>query len=161
MIEHPTQLLQLELQRLSERAVLPAYQTALAAGLDLAACLPEGAQPLELIPIVKGGGVVLVPCGFAMAIPPGFEAQIRPRSGLAVKFGVSMPNTPGTIDADYRGEIKVPLINLGQEVYRIEHAARIAQMVLAPVARALIHVVPTLSPTARGEGGFGSTGVRA
>lgn len=160
---HPDRRLHtlLQIKLLSSRATAPAYQSALAAGLDLAACLPEGTEYLELVPIASGkggGGVVLVPCGFAMAIPPGFEAQVRPRSGLATKFGISMPNAPGTIDADYRGEVKVPLINLGRETFRVEHGMRIAQMVIAPVARAEVHVVKELSDTERGSGGFGSTG---
>jgi dUTP diphosphatase len=94
-----------------------------------------------------------------MALPVGLEAQIRPRSGLAVKHGISMPNTPGTIDADYRGEVKVPLINLGNEPFVIEHGMRIAQMVIAPVVRATIEQVDVLDETQRGTGGFGSTGV--
>ena len=100
----------------------------------------------------------MVPTGFAMAIPEGFEAQVRPRSGLAGKFGVTLPNAPGTIDADYRGEVKVPLINLGREPYTITHGMRIAQMVIAPVARASVQVLEELSETVRGVGGFGSTG---
>jgi len=93
-----------------------------------------------------------------MALPPGFEAQIRPRSGLATKFGVSMPNAPGTIDADYRGEVKVPLINLGRAPFTVEPAMRIAQMIIAPVARATLIETETLDETSRGAGGFGSTG---
>lgn len=143
---------------LSERATIPAYQTEHAAGMDLAACLPEDMPHVDLVPIVNGGGVVLVACGFAMALEVGFEAQVRPRSGLATKHGISMPNTPGTIDADYRGEVKVPLINLGRETFRIEHGMRIAQMVIAPVARAKIVQVDALTETLRGAGGFGSTG---
>lgn len=153
---HPS----LEIKLLSSRASLPAYQSEHAAGMDLAACLPEDVAHVDLVPITKGGGVVLVPCGFAMALEVGFEAQVRPRSGLAVKHGVSMPNTPGTIDADYRGEVKVPLINLGRETFRIEHGMRIAQMVIAPVARARVKTVESLTDTSRGEGGFGSTGTR-
>lgn len=122
--------------------------------MDLAACLPEG-EAVTLAP----GDIALIPCGFAMAFPDGFEAQVRPRSGLSVKHGISMPNAPGTIDADYRGEVKVPLINLGREAFSVEHGMRIAQMVIAPVARAEIVVVGTLDETARGAGGFGSTGV--
>ncbi len=130
---------------------LPSYQTAHAAGLDMCAAIDD---PIVLQP----GDIQLVPCGFRMAIPPGFEAQVRPRSGLAVKHGISMPNAPGTIDADYRGEVMVPLINLGRNAFTVERHMRIAQMVIAPVAQAVIAEVEELSPTDRGEGGFGSTG---
>jgi dUTP pyrophosphatase len=100
----------------------------------------------------------MVPCGFAMAIPHGFEAQVRPRSGLATKHGISMPNAPGTVDSDYRGEMMVPLINLGRAAFTVEHGMRVAQMVVAPVARATVREVDELDATARGQGGFGSTG---
>ncbi len=143
---------------LDPRVEPPCYQTPLAAGLDIAAFLPDLPDGLTLAPITQGGFVVMVPTGFAMAIPPGFEAQVRPRSGLAAKFAVTLPNSPGTIDADYRGEVRVPLINLGREPYVIRHGARIAQMVIATVARAQVLVVATLDDTARGQGGFGSTG---
>ncbi len=153
-------------KRLNERATLPRYQTDLAAGMDLHACLPEVDQArggLVLQPIGAPNSdapcnVLLVPTGLAMAIPPGFEAQVRPRSGLAAKFGVTVANAPGTIDADYRGELKVALINLGHKPFIIEHAMRIAQLVIAPVARAHIEEVESLGDTARGSGGFGSTG---
>ena len=157
----PQFLCDLSIRRLNSRAALPAYQTQLAAGMDLAACLPEsgpGSEGIELLPITRGGSIVMVPTGFAMAIPEGFEAQVRPRSGLASKFGVTMPNAPGTIDADYRGEVKVPLINLGREPCTITHGMRIAQMVIAPVARASVVEVQELGETVRGSGGFGSTG---
>ena len=131
--------------------MVPAYQSDQAAGLDLHAVL-DG--PLQ----ISAGEILLVPCGFAMAIPPGWEAQVRPRSGLATKHGISMPNAPGTVDADYRGEIRVPLINLGGEPFRIEPGMRIAQMVIAPVARVRVLEVEDLDETARGAGGFGSTG---
>ena len=143
--------LSLELKRLRPSAVLPAYQTELAAGLDLAADLDA---PVTIEP----GAIVLIPCGFAMALPPGFEAQVRPRSGLATKHGISMPNAPGTIDADYRGEVKVPLINLGRAPFVVEPGTRIAQMVIARVERAEVKEVEALTDTARGAGGFGSTG---
>ena len=142
----------LRIMPLSERATVPSYQTPHAAGLDLHAAI---AEPLDL----EAGGIMLVPCGFAMAVPVGYEAQVRPRSGLATKFGISMPNAPGTIDADYRGEVKVPLINLGRESFTIEPNMRIAQMVIAPVAHCSISVVESLDETNRGSGGFGSTGV--
>lgn len=141
------------LKKLSPRAILPEYKSAQAAGMDLSACLPEG-QRL----IIEPGRIVLVPLGFAIALPRGFEAQIRPRSGLATKFGVTVPNAPGTVDSDYRGEMMVALINLGREAYVVEHAARIAQMVIARHEHAAIHVVDELDQTDRGGGGFGSTG---
>lgn len=132
---------------------LPAYQSALAAGLDLLAAVQE---PLALQP----GARALVPTGLAMALPAGFEAQVRPRSGLAAKHGVTVLNTPGTIDADYRGEVKVILINLGEEPFQIVRGDRIAQMVIAPVLQAEIEEADVLSETGRGAGGFGSTGQR-
>lgn len=137
--------------RLHQGAQLPAYQTEHAAGLDLHACIEA---PVTLAP----GDIAMIPCGFAMAIPHGFEAQVRPRSGLATKHGISMPNSPGTVDSDYRGEMKVPLVNLGRAAFTVEHGMRIAQMVVAPVARATVRVVEELDGTSRGGGGFGSTG---
>lgn len=133
---------------------LPAYATAASAGLDLCAALES---TLTLVPMARA----LVPCGFAMALPSGFEAQVRPRSGLAAKHGVTVLNTPGTIDADYRGEVKVILVNLGTEPFVIERGMRIAQMVIAPVAQSEFSVVNNLDETARGAGGFGSTGLKA
>ena len=100
----------------------------------------------------------MIPCGFAMAIPHGYEAQVRPRSGLATKHGIGMPNSPGTVDSDYRGEMKVPLVNLGRASFVVEHGMRVAQMVIAPVTRAELVQVETLDETVRGAGGFGSTG---
>ena len=132
---------------------LPAYQTAHAAGLDLLAAVP-GDAPLTLDP----GARALVPTGLAIALPPGCEAQVRPRSGLAVKQGLTVLNAPGTIDADYRGEIQVLLINFGQAPVVIERGMRIAQMVVAKVDRARLTVVASLDVTQRGSGGFGSTG---
>ena len=111
--------------------------------------------PLTIPP----GEIRLIPCGFALAVPPGYEAQVRPRSGLASKHAISMPNAPGTIDADYRGEVKVPLINLGRHAFTVEPSMRIAQMVIAPVARCQVEQVEELDQTCRGAGGFGSTGV--
>lgn len=131
----------------------PSYESALAAGMDIRAALPADA-PLTLTP----GTQAMIETGFAMALPPGFEAQVRPRSGLAAKNGISVLNTPGTIDADYRGEVKIILINLGQEDFIIERGMRIAQMVIAPVVQAVPEIVETLSETERGAGGFGSTG---
>jgi len=120
--------------------------------MDLAACL-DG--PVELAP----GEIRMIPCGFAMALPDGFEAQVRPRSGLASRHGVTLANTPGTIDADYRGEVRAPLINLGRESFIVEPGMRIAQMVIAPVSRAELVEVEELDDTQRGAGGFGSTGL--
>ena len=144
-----------ELQRLAhaEGLPLPAYQTADAAGLDLMAAVPD-AEPMTLAP----GQYALVPTGLAIALPPAYEAQVRPRSGLAAKHGVTVLNTPGTIDADYRGEIKVILINHGTAPFVIKRGERIAQMVIAPVLQATLVPVATLSATDRGAGGFGSTG---
>ncbi|RMH29281.1 MAG: dUTP diphosphatase [Planctomycetota bacterium] len=142
----------LRVRRLDPGATLPAYHSDHAAGLDLAACL---AAPVTVEP----GAIHLIGCGFAMALPEGYEAQVRPRSGLAVRFGVTIPNAPGTIDADYRGEVKVALINLGAEPFTVEPGMRIAQMVVAPVARAAVVEADSLDETARGPGGFGSTGV--
>lgn len=122
-----------------------------AAGFDLPAAVIE---PVVLQP----GEIRLIPCGFAMAVPPGYEAQIRPRSGLASKFGITLINTPGTIDSDYRGEVHVPLINLGQAPFTVERGARIAQMVIAPVPAVTMAEVKELDETSRGSGGFGHTG---
>jgi dUTP pyrophosphatase len=132
---------------------VPTVQTALSAGADLHAAVPEG-EPIELAP----GARALVPCGFAMALPAGYEAQVRPRSGLAAKHGVTVLNSPGTIDADYRGEVKVILVNLGQEAFSITRGERVAQMVVAPVVQPDFAVVEVLDETTRGTGGFGSTG---
>ncbi len=132
---------------------LPAYETVQAAGMDIRAAVPADA-PI----VLEVGARAMIETGFAMALPPGFEAQIRPRSGLAAKHGITCLNTPGTIDADYRGEIRVLLINLGPETVTIAHGDRIAQMVLAPVTRADLRLVEALDATGRGAGGFGSTG---
>lgn len=137
----------------AEGLALPAYETAGSAGMDLRAAVPEDA-PMTLEP----GARALVPTGLKIALEQGWEAQIRPRSGLALKHGISAPNTPGTIDSDYRGEVGVILINLGQEPFVIRRGERIAQMVVAAVAQAAIVEVETLDDTARGVGGFGSTG---
>ena len=144
------------IQRLAhgEGLPLPAYETAQAAGMDLRAAVPEQ-EPLVLRP----GARAAVPTGLAFALPAGFEGQVRPRSGLALKSGVTCLNTPGTIDADYRGEVKVILINLGEENFTIRRGERIAQLVVAPVIQAAWREVESLDDTARGAGGFGSTGV--
>jgi len=136
-----------------EGLALPAYETADAAGMDLRAAVPDD-QPITL----KPGERAMAPTGLTLALPAGHEAQVRPRSGLAAKHGVTCLNTPGTIDADYRGEVKVILINLGQEPFVIRRGERIAQMVIAPVTRAELSVVAALDETERGAGGFGSTG---
>jgi dUTP pyrophosphatase len=132
---------------------LPSYHSALAAGLDLIAAVPADSA-LSLAP----GARALIPTGIAIALPPGTEAQVRPRSGLAVKHGLTVLNAPGTIDADYRGEIQVLLVNLGGEAVTITRGMRIAQLVVATVARAQLHEVESLNETKRGTGGFGSTG---
>ncbi|HEY5106610.1 MAG TPA: dUTP diphosphatase [Caulobacteraceae bacterium] len=132
---------------------LPAYETAGAAGMDLRAAVPADA-PLILAP----GQRAAAPTGIAIALPEGYEAQVRPRSGLALRSGITQLNTPGTIDRDYRGEIRVILINHGQEEVVVRRGDRIAQLVIAPVVRAAWTVVQTLADTPRGEGGFGSTG---
>jgi dUTP pyrophosphatase len=136
----------------AEGLALPSYATALSAGLDLAAALDA---PMKIAP----GERHLIPTGLAIALPEGYEAQIRPRSGLALKQGVTVLNSPGTIDADYRGEIKVLLVNLGSADVWIEPGMRMAQMVVAPVSRVIWQEVITLEETPRGDGGFGSTGV--
>ncbi len=133
---------------------LPSYETAGSAGADLRANFPDRA-PVMLMP----GARRLIPTGMRVEIPPGFEMQIRPRSGLALRQGLSLPNTPGTIDSDYRGPLGVIVINLGDEPVRISHGDRIAQAVIAPVVQATFEVVQDLSDTGRGSGGFGSTGL--
>lgn len=135
----------------SEDLSLPAYGTPHAAALDLAAAVTETV-------VLEPGRRMLVPCGFAMALPEGFEGQVRPRSGLAVKHGVTVLNAPGTIDADYRGEVKVILVNLGDEPFSIERGMRIAQLVVAPVPRVSWKESVELPGTDRGSGGFGHTG---
>ncbi len=123
-----------------------------AAGMDLVAALADDL-------VIDAGAIALVPTGLEVAIPDGFEGQVRPRSGLAVRHGISLPNTPATIDADYRGEIRVPLINLGREPFRVSRGMRIAQLVVAPVARVTWDEVVELPATARGAKGFGHSGV--
>jgi dUTP pyrophosphatase len=150
-----TNTIRLQIQRLphSEGLALPAYQTEGSAGMDLAAAVTQGV-PLKLMP----GKRALVPTGLAVAVPAGFEMQVRPRSGLAHKHGVTVLNTPGTIDSDYRGEVQVMLINLGDAPFEIARGERIAQAVIAPVVQAAIDEVAALDETTRGAGGFGSTG---
>ncbi|MDP7070807.1 MAG: dUTP diphosphatase [Phycisphaerales bacterium] len=144
----------LRIQRLSPLAQIPAYQSDGAAGLDLHAAI-DSARPIE------PGAIEMIPIGIAIALPHGHEGQVRPRSGLASRHGITLPNAPGTIDEDYRGEVSVPLINLGTEPFTIEPGMRIAQMVIAPVTHCDIAEVAELERTERGHGGFGSTGVHS
>lgn len=137
----------------SEGLALPAYATEGAAGMDLLAAVTD---PVTLAP----GARTLIPTGLAIALPPGYELQVRPRSGLALKNGIVLPNSPGTVDEDYRGELQVIVMNAGDAPFTIERGMRIAQAVLAPVTRATWAETDTLPPTGRGSGGFGSTGVR-
>jgi len=143
----------LQLHRLphSEGLPLPTYMTAGAAGMDLYAAVTDDVR-------IDAGSIVLVPTGLEIAIPSGFEAQVRPRSGLAVKHGISLPNTPATIDSDYRGEIRVPLINLGREAFVVSRGMRIAQLIVAAVARITWDEVSELPVTDRAAGGFGHSG---
>ena len=135
---------------------LPEYQTAGAAGADLRANLPEAQRGTGLV--LAPGARALVPTGLRLAIPEGYEVQLRPRSGLALKHGITLPNSPGTIDSDYRGPLGVILMNTGQNPFEVNHGERIAQMVVAPVLQARFEVAMALSGTGRGDGGFGSTG---
>jgi len=146
--------LTLQIRRLphSDGLPLPSYQTAGAAGMDLHAAVSEEIR-------LEPGAIVLVPTGLEVAIPAGFEGQVRPRSGLAVKHGLSLPNTPATIDSDYRGEIRVPLINLGRGAFVVSRGMRIAQLIVAPVARVAWEEVSDLPATTRASGGFGHSGV--
>ena len=139
----------------AEGLELPAYQSAGAAGLDLIAAVPES-EPMILAP----GTRKLVPTGLVLQIPAGYEVQVRPRSGLALRHGITLLNSPGTIDSDYRGEVMAMLINLGAEPVTIERGERIAQIVVAPVVQAKLVEVTAVSDTARGAGGFGSTGTK-
>ncbi len=143
--------MQIQFQKLRESAIIPSYQTEHSAGMDMCAA---NVEPIILAP----GERTLVPCGFAIAIPEGYEVQVRARSGLALKHGITLANSVGTIDADYRGEIGVILVNLGQEPFTINTGERIAQMVLAKYERAEFTEVTSLDETDRGTGGFGSTG---
>jgi len=148
---------EVRIKRLSHGAdlPLPEYQSALAAGLDLLAAVPANA-PIELAP----GARALVPTGIAIALPAGFEGQVRPRSGLAARHGITVLNAPGTVDADYRGELQVILVNFGAEPFVISRGMRIAQLIAAPVQRIKLVEVDALESTARAQGGFGSTGTK-
>ena len=141
------------IKRLSKEISLPKYETSGSSGMDLAANIDANIN-------IDPGKTAIIPTGLALSIPKGFEVQIRPRSGLAAKQKISVLNTPGTIDADYRGEIKIILINLGQETFKVEKGLRIAQMVVCPVVQAQLKEVDDLSATERGRGGFGSTGTK-
>jgi dUTP pyrophosphatase len=132
---------------------LPQYQSAHAAGLDLFAAVPA-----ESAVVIPPGGRALIPTGIAIALPQGYEGQVRPRSGLAARHGITVLNAPGTVDADYRGEIQVVLANLGSEPFAVSRGTRIAQLIIAPVQQVTLLETVTLDPTARGQGGFGSTG---
>ena len=138
---------------ISEKVVLPKYETSGSSGMDISAFIESDIE-------INPGDKAIIPTGFSLSIPRGFEVQIRPRSGLAAKNGISVLNTPGTIDADYRGEIKVILVNFGKEKFKIEKGLRIAQMVVCPVVQAEIEQVEELTNTSRGAGGFGSTGTK-
>lgn len=144
---------EIQIQKLHPQAIVPQYMTEHAAGMDLCAALDH---PITLAP----GARIIVPTGIAMAIPAGFEGQVRPRSGLAIRQGITMLNSPGTIDADYRGEIGVIAINHGADEVTFRHGDRIAQMIIAPVVRASLQVVDALNETSRGAGGFGHTGMK-
>ena len=148
--------LEVKVRRLPHAAdlPLPAYQSALAAGLDLVAAVPAD-TPVEIAP----GGRAMIPTGLVIALPPGSEGQVRPRSGLAVRHGVTVLNTPGTIDADYRGEIQVILINLGAEPFHVSRGMRIAQLIIARVQHGKLVEADSLAATERGAGGMGSTGM--
>jgi dUTP pyrophosphatase len=149
-----TTALRIQIRRLpsSEGLPLPSYMTASAAGMDLCAAI-------ETDLVIAPGAIALVPTGLEVAIPDGFEGQVRPRSGLAVRHGISLPNTPATIDADYRGEVRVPLINLGAEPFVVARGMRVAQLIVAPVVRVTWDEVPELPSTMRARGGFGHSGV--
>jgi len=155
MSEARSRSITIRVQRLphGEGLPLPSYQSKHAVGLDVVAGVPEGA-PVELAPDARA----LIPTGFALEIPVGYEAQVRPRSGLALKHGVTLLNSPGTIDADYRGELMVIIINHGNEAFLVSRGMRIAQLVIAPVAQVEIITADALGATERGGGGFGSTG---
>ncbi len=146
--------IELKIEKLTHCLGLPEYKTSGAAGMDLVASINE---PITLKPLERK----LIPTGLKIEVPVGYEAQIRPRSGLSIKHGITLINCTGTIDSDYRGEVCVPLVNLSNENYTINPSDRIAQMVIAEYAKAEIEVVQTLSETQRGEGGFGSTGIKS
>ena len=143
----------IQIKKLSNEVLTPKYETPGSSGMDIAAYIDKDI-------IIKSGDKALVPTGFSLSIPQGYEIQIRPRSGLAVKKGITVLNTPGTIDSDYRGEIKIILINLGKDEFTVKNSERIAQMVVCPIQQVIIEEVNELSETNRGIGGFGSTGTK-
>lgn len=145
-------MIELKVKLLKRNSHIPIYQTSHSAGLDLCASLDEDI-------VIRPGEIKMIPTGISIELPDGYEAQIRPRSGIASKHGITLVNTPGTIDPDYRGEIMIPLINLGKESFVIKDGMRIAQMVIVRFERVEIKVVDELTPTQRGDGGFGSTGL--
>jgi dUTP pyrophosphatase len=144
--------MEIKIKKLNKNAILPKYMTDKSAGMDIFACIDNS---IVLKPLQR----VLIPTGLSIALPDGYEAQIRPRSGLAYKHGVTLLNTPGTIDADYRGEIKIILINFGNEEFQINHGDRIAQMIISKIEKPIIKIAQNLDDTERGKGGFGSTGI--
>ena len=144
-------MIKILIKRLSKEVSIPKYETSGSSGMDLGSNIDANISP---------GKIAIIPTGLALSIPKGFEAQIRPRSGLAAKKKISVLNTPGTIDSDYRGEIKVILINLGEEIFQVEKGLRIAQMVFCPIVQAQFREVDDLNETERGKGGFGSTGTK-
>ncbi|MDC0427066.1 dUTP diphosphatase [Pelagibacteraceae bacterium] len=143
----------IQIKKLSNEVLTPKYETPGSSGMDIAAYIDKDI-------IIKSGDKALVPTGFSLSIPQGYEIQIRPRSGLAVKKGITVLNTPGTIDSDYRGEIKIILINLGKDEFTVKNSERIAQMVVCPIVQVIVQEVEELSGTDRGTGGFGSTGTK-
>tara|TARA_B100001029_G_C15052247_1_gene451660 strand:- start:1467 stop:1907 length:441 start_codon:yes stop_codon:yes gene_type:complete len=143
----------IQIKRVSKKVLIPKYETLGSSGMDIAAHIEKNI-------IIEPGDKALVPTGFKLSIPKGYEVQIRPRSGLAAKKNISVLNTPGTIDSDYRGEIKVILVNFGKEKFIVENGSRIAQMVVCPIVQATLQEVKDLEETKRGSGGFGSTGTK-
>jgi dUTP pyrophosphatase len=143
----------IQIKKLSNEVLTPKYETPGSSGMDIAACIDRDI-------IINSGDKALVPTGFSLAIPLGYEVQIRPRSGLAIKKGITVLNTPGTIDSDYRGEIKVVLINLSKEKFTVKNGERIAQMVVCPIEQVSVDEVKELPETDRGKDGFGSTGIK-
>ena len=146
-------MIKILIKRQSDKVLIPRYETAGSSGMDISALLDKNI-------IIEPGAKAIIPSGLFLSIPEGYEVQVRPRSGLAAKKSITVLNTPGTIDADYRGEIKVILINLGKENFIVENGLRIAQMVVCPIIKAELELVNELSETGRGEGGFGSTGTK-
>ena len=143
----------IQIKKLSNEVLTPKYETSGSSGMDISAYIRKDI-------IIKSGDKALVPTGFSLSIPQGYEIQIRPRSGLAVKKGITVLNTPGTIDSDYRGEIKVVLINLSKDEFTVKNGERVAQMVVCPIVQVIVEEVKELPETSRGSGGFGSTGTK-